>query len=190
MAIHLLWINLVTDGLPALALAMEPPEPDIMRRPPRPPREPVITWSRGLLIVSHGLLMAVVATYAFWHFYQGDQERLPQARTAAFCVLAFSQLFFALACRSQRYTMPELGFFSNPYLFGAIGISGMAQIGVVTLPFAQPVFESVTGFGSKWLWIMLLALLPVTIIEVTKLAKKALTSNKQPTQLEAPAPRA
>jgi Ca2+-transporting ATPase len=174
MAIQLLWINLVTDGLPALALAMEPPEPDIMQRPPRPPREPVITRARGLTILSHGLLLATVATLGFWLFYQGDESRLPEARTAVFCVLAFAQLFYALACRSQRYTMPELGFFSNPYLFGAIALSAIAQVAVVALPVLQPVFESRLEFGWKWLWVALLALTPVTVIECTKLVRKAI----------------
>jgi len=169
MAVQLLWINLVTDGLPALALGMEPPERGIMQRRPRPPHEPVITRSRGLLILSHGVLMTAVAAVGFWLFYQGNHEALPRARTAVFCILAFSQLFYSLSCRSQRYTMPELGLFSNPYLFGAIAVSALAQLSVVTLPVAQPVFEAVTQFGRDWLLIGIFALAPVTIIETIKL---------------------
>lgn len=169
MAIQLLWINLVTDGLPALALAMEPPERDIMQRAPRPPHEAVITRQRGVTILLHGMLMATVAALGFWMFYGGNEEHLPRARTAVFCILAFTQLFYSLSCRSQRKTMPQLGLLTNPYLFGAIAISSLAQLSIVTMPIAQPVFDSVVNFGSDWLWIIGLALVPVTVIEVTKI---------------------
>ena len=169
MAIQILWINLVTDGLPALALGMELPEPDIMTRPPRPPDEAVITRERGLLILFHGTLGAAVAALGFWLIYQGDDANLSRARSIAFCVTAFSQLFFAIGCRSQRYTMPQLGLFSNPYLFGAIVASGLLQLIVVTLPFAQPVFGATHHSSHEWVLLLLLSLTPVTIIEVGKL---------------------
>ena len=169
MAIQLLWINLVTDGLPALALGMEPPERDIMQRHPRPPREPVIIWRRGLLMLTHGTLMAAAAAFGFWYVYQGSAANLPAARTTAFCITAYAQLFYAVSCRSFRYTMPELGLFTNPHLLGAILISGLLQLSVVTLPFAQPLFEVATNPGPSWILIALLALAPVTLIEVTKI---------------------
>src|SRR5262249_55949386 len=128
LPIQILWINLVTDSLPALALGMEPPERDIMQRKPRPPREPVITWGRGLLLLGHGLLMAAVTAVGFAVVYRGDEDHLAHARTAAFGIIAFTQLFFSIGCRSQRHTMPELGLFSNPYLFGAIAVSGLLQL--------------------------------------------------------------
>ncbi len=168
-AIQILWINLVTDGLPALALGMEPPERDIMTRPPRPPHEAVITRERGLLILFHGTLIAAVAGLGFWLIYQGDEAHLARARTVAFCVCAFAQLFFAIGCRSQRSTLPELGLLTNSHLFGAIVISGLLQFCAVTLPFAQPVFEVATHLAWEWLLIGALSLTPVTIIEVGKL---------------------
>ena len=170
-AIQILWINLVTDGLPALALGMEPPERDIMTRQPRPPHEAVITRKRGLLILFHGTLIATVAGLGFWLIYQGDETHLARARAVAFCVCAFSQLFFAIGCRSQRFTMPELELFTNPHLFGAIVVSGLLQLSVVTLPFAQPVFEVATHLSWDWLLIGVLSLTPVTIIEVVKLLR-------------------
>ena len=144
-AIQILWINLVTDGLPALALGMEPPERDVMRRPPRPPREPVITLRRGLLILFHGVLMAAVAAVGVRPRLPRQRRTCAHARTVAFCTMAFTQLFFSFGCRSQRHTLPELGLFTNPYLFGAIAISGLLQLGVVTLPFARPVFDVTTN---------------------------------------------
>ena len=169
MAIQILWINLVTDGLPALALGMERPERDIMTRAPRPPHEAVITRERGLLILFHGALVAAVAALGFWIIYQGDESQVARARTVTFCVTAFSQLFFAIGCRSQRFTMPELGLFTNPHLFGAIVISGLLQLSVVTLPFAQPVFEVATHLTWEWILIGGLALAPVTVIEIAKI---------------------
>jgi len=176
-AIQILWINLVTDGLPALALAMEPPDRDVMRRPPRPPREPVLTFRRGWLILFHGALVATATAIAFWLVYQGREDRLDAARTVAFCVLAYAQLFFSFACRSERHTLPQLGLFTNRYLLAAILVSGLLQLSVVMLPFARPVFEVSASLPSdSWLLIFLLALAPVTVVEVEKLLLAALKS--------------
>ena len=180
-AIQILWINLVTDGLPALALAVEPPEKGIMQRPPRPPHEPVITLQRGLLILTHGILMAAVALFGFWWVYQGNKEHLAQAQTTAFCIMAFSQLFFSFSCRSLRLTMPELGLFSNKMLLAAIGISAVLQIGAVLLPIARPVFGVSDQLTIQWLLVFGLALVPVTIVEVAKLVMAALGWRVPPT---------
>ncbi len=174
VAIQILWINLVTDGLPALALGMEPPERDIMTRQPRLPHEAVITRERGLLILFHGLLVAAVTALGFWIIYQGDDANLARARTVTFCITAFAQLFFAVGCRSQRRTMPELGLLSNPHLIGAIVISGLLQLSVVTLPFVQTVFAVTSHPSWEWLLVLFLSLTPVTIIEVGKLLQSAL----------------
>jgi Ca2+-transporting ATPase len=171
LAIQILWINLITDGLPALALGVEPPEPDIMRRRPRRPHEPVITLRRGLLMLLHGALMAAVAAIAFALVYQGSESNLPHARAVAFCTLAFTQLFYSFSCRSQRYTMPELGLFTNPPLLLAIAISCLLQLSAVTLPFTQPLFEVSAHFAWEWLLIMGLALTPVSLIEIWKLLR-------------------
>ncbi|MBI3462514.1 MAG: cation transporting ATPase C-terminal domain-containing protein [Planctomycetes bacterium] len=174
LPVQILWINLVTDGLPALALGMEPVERDVMRRRPRPPREPVITPRRGLLMLFHGFLIAAVAAIGFAIDYQNDDSNLDHARTVAFCIMSFSQLFYSLGCRSQRFTMPQLGVFTNPHLFGAIAISGLLQLSVVTLPLAQSVFETSAHPDWEWELVLLLSLTPVTIIEVGKLMQTIL----------------
>ena len=110
-----------------------------------------------------------VETLGFWIIYQGDESQVARARTVTFCVSAFSQLFFAIGCRSQRFTMPEMGLFTNPQLFGAIVISGLLQLSVVTLPFAQPVFEVATHLTWEWILIGGLALTPVTVVEIVKI---------------------
>ncbi len=170
-AIQLLWINLVTDGLPALALGMEPPERNVMQRRPRPPRESVVTWSRGASMLAHGGLVAAAAACGFWTVYQGDAANLPAARSTAFCVTAFAQLCYAASCRSFRQTFLELGLFTNPHLVAAIAISGLLQLSAVTLPFAQPVFHA-TNLGSTWVLIGVLALAPVTVVELVKIVRR------------------
>jgi Ca2+-transporting ATPase len=178
-AIQILWLNLVTDGLPALALGLEPPERDIMERPPRPPREAVITPARGALILIHGVIVAAASLGAFWWSWRGDPERLPHARTVTFCVAAFSQLLFAIGCRSDRVTAFGLGFFTNPWLLGAIVVSMLLQVSVVTLPYAQDVFQVGAELGRDWLLVAGLSLVPVTLIEVAKCAVR-LTSTRRP----------
>jgi Ca2+-transporting ATPase len=175
-AIQILWINLVTDALPAMALGVERPEPDVMERPPRPPAERFMTLRRGLTIVYHGALNAIAAAAAFYMVYRGRAENVAEARTAAFITMAMSQLTFSFGCRSFRYTLPQLGFFTNRWLLGAIAVSAALQLVVVTVPILQPFFQ-VSPVSSAWEWetIVLLALMPVTVVEVTKLARAWMT---------------
>jgi Ca2+-transporting ATPase len=123
----------------------------------------------------NGGLMAAVGLIAFAVVYRDDPANLPEARTVTFCVLAFTQLFFAVSCRSQRFTLPQLGLLSNPQLLVALVVSGLLQLSVVTLPFARPVFEVATALTwNVWVITIGLALVPVTIIEVAKIAKNAI----------------
>lgn len=139
-----------------------------MCRPPRPPRQPVITRGRGLTILLHGALVAAVTLAAFRGVWQGQDDRLLHAQTVTFCVAAFSQLFFAIGCRSDRLTAMQLGFFGNPALLLAILLSMLLQVIVVMLPYAQPVFAVHTDVGRDWLPVVLLSLVPVTTIECIK----------------------
>ncbi len=167
-AIQILWLNLITDGLPALALGLEPPEDDLMRRRPRQAREPVITWSHGRTIACHGALVAAVTLGAFWAAYRGDTARLPHARTVTFCVAAFAQLLFVFACRSSRRTAWQLGLASNPALLVAVAVSALLQVSVVMLPFARPVFEVGMELGADWGWVLLAAVVPLVVVEASK----------------------
>jgi P-type Ca2+ transporter type 2C len=172
LPVQLLWINLVTDGLPAIALALEPPEPGIMRRKPRPPGESILSWTLGLRILFQGLMVCGASLAAFAITYAGQPENLPRARTMAFCVLVYAELLRALAARSQSLTMFQLGVFTNPYLWGAIGISALLQLSIVTLPFARPVFEAVQHFQSEWWLLIGLALIPFVAFELFKWARQ------------------
>jgi P-type Ca2+ transporter type 2C len=169
VAIQILWINLVTDGLPALALVMEPPDAENMQRAPRSPREQILDLRSGSLIIWQGILMAGATAVGFWSVYDGTEDSLGMARTVAFCILAFSQLLFSLACRSSRKTLPELGAFTNPYLLAAIAGSAVLQFAVVTIPFLQHVFKASPPSWQQWELIAAVSLAPVTIVEVTKI---------------------
>jgi len=170
--VQLLWINLVTDGLPALALALEPPEPGIMQQKPRSRNESILSTSTGMIVVAQGLLVGGVTLTAFalanW-MHPGDLDR---ARTIAFCVLVFSELFRAFAARSRRFTCFELGVFTNPYLLGAIAISSLLQVSAIALPFSRPVFQTVAHPLEEWGAVLLLALLPVTVLELGKITAR------------------
>jgi Ca2+-transporting ATPase len=168
--IQLLWINLITDGIPALALAMEKPAADVMRRRPRPPNEPFFTRERGTLIGLHGLLIASVMVAGF--AYAFNKAGIVYAQATAFYITTFAQLLFSFTCRSQRCTLPQLGLFSNPYLLGAIVVSGILQMGLLWLPLTQGVFFGTPPqFGLDWLVIFGLALIPVSIVEIVKIIR-------------------
>jgi P-type Ca2+ transporter type 2C len=170
LPIQILWINLVTDGLPALALAMEKPEPDVMNRPPRPPKEPFFTHQRGARIIFHGALISAVAIAGFAYSYL--EEGTSYAQATAFYVVTFTQLFFSFTCRSQRHTLPELGIFTNLYLLAAIVLSGLLQMSLLWIPLTRHIlFKSVPHFGWDWLTIFLLALAPVSVVEVAKIVR-------------------
>jgi Ca2+-transporting ATPase len=169
--IHLLWINLVTDGLPALALALEPPERDIMRQPPRPPAEPVISRRDGVRIFAQGLLQAVICLLGFWWVggpsATGEGSR--RAESVVFACAALCQLSMAMASRSPTRTTPQLGWLTNRALLAAVACSALLQVVVMHIPLLDRMLKTTAPGFSDWLLIFALALIPVTMIEVSKL---------------------
>lgn len=139
LPIHLLWINLVTDGLPGLALAREKPESDIMRRPPRSPDQSIFADGIGFHIVWVGLLMAgATLTAEAWAINAG----LEHWQTMVFCILAFAQLGHVMAIRSDRQFLYRQGIFSNLPLLGAVLLTIVLQCAVIYLPAANRVFHT------------------------------------------------
>jgi len=119
---------------------------------------------------------------AFYMIYRGREENVPEARTAAFITLAVAQLFFSFGCRSFRYTLPQLGLFTNRWLLWAIAASAVQQLLVVTVPFLRPFFQvAPVSFGWEWAMMVLLALMPATVVEVTKLARASLGATDRST---------
>jgi Ca2+-transporting ATPase len=112
--------------------------------------------------------MATVNIGGFAYAYLRDGSSYAQA--TAFYVTTFSQLFFSFGCRSQRYTLSQLGVFTNPYLLAAIVISGILQMSLLWFPLTRNVlFKPAPQFGFDWLVIFLLALIPVSLVEITKM---------------------
>ncbi|NKE70015.1 HAD-IC family P-type ATPase [Candidatus Manganitrophus noduliformans] len=149
LPIQILWTNLVTDGLPALALGLEPPERDVMRRAPRPPEESLFAGGLGLHIVWVGLLMGLgtVALFA-WAVQTRDHAH---ARTIAFLTLMLFQMFHVLAIRSERDPLWRIGFFSNPHLLGAAVLTLSLQLAITYLPPLQELFKTTALTGGELL---------------------------------------
>jgi len=165
LPIHLLWVNLVTDGLPGLALAAERAESDLMRQAPRPRDESMFAhglWQRilwvGLLI---GALTLAVQGWAW-------QSRLPHWQTMAFCVLTFAQMGLALAVRSERRSLASIGLFSNPALLGAVALTVALQFLVVYLPAANAVFRTAPLSAPQMLLCLGAGLSVLAAVELNK----------------------
>ncbi len=167
LPVQILWINLVTDSFPALALAMEPPDPDLMDRGPRPASAPVIGRDAGVRIVLHGLLVALAGLAGFVLCGGASEDGLTRARTVAFSVVAFSQVFYALSCRS-RAPIARIGLLSNPYALGALALSTGLQLTVVTLGPARAAFEVSALALGDWLVVAILSVSPFVVVEVWK----------------------
>lgn len=149
LPLQILWVNLVTDGLPAMALGVDPKASDTMYRPPRNPAESV--FSRGLArkIVFRGIQIGLTTVLVFAGVYLAKGD-LALARTMAFATLVFCQLFHVYDCRSEILTIFELGFFTNKYLLLATGCSALMQAAVIHLPPLGAVFGTVPLGLTEW----------------------------------------
>ncbi|MCK9403424.1 MAG: cation-translocating P-type ATPase [Chitinophagaceae bacterium] len=140
LPIHILWINLVSDGLPAIALSYEKAEKDIMSRPPRPPQQSVFANGRGLHMIWVGMLMAGIAlSLQGWAINHGLHWQ-----TIVFNVLCLSQLGHVMAIRSENQSLFSSGVFSNKPLLGAVILALLLQVVITYTPFLQPIFQTET----------------------------------------------
>jgi Ca2+-transporting ATPase len=181
LPIHILWVNLVTDGLPALALGIDPVEPNIMQRPPRRSSEPVVTRQRAYLMLIQGAFIAFCSLLAFSLVLFVEKEGIGRARTAAFIVLACSQLFHSFNCRSMTESIFKLGIFTNKKLVIATSISFLLQITAVSLPFARKVFKTEMLGTLDWFLVLAISSFPLWTMEAIKALSKpfSLTSHRR-----------
>jgi Ca2+-transporting ATPase len=169
LPIHILWINLVTDGLPALALAAEPADGDVMSRPPRHPKESVFAHGLGLHALWVGLLMAgVVLSIQTWAIHTGGGHW----QTMVFTALCLTQLGHVLAIRSEKHSLFTIGLFSNNYLLGAVVLTFAAQMATVYVPFLNRVFRTEPLTLNELAVTVLLSSVVFFAVEVEKLIRR------------------
>ena len=184
LPLHLLWINVITDGLPALALVMDPADADVLTRPPRSPDEPMLGTPEWRLIVSTGLMEATICLGVFVWALQS--RPLMEARNVAFAVLVLSELFRAFAARSPSRTFWEVGALSNLRLVGVLALSVIVQIGIHHIPATQVFFEIGSLSLADLMTVVLLGLVPVTMLEVRKLIRTPAVARATCEDLQAP----
>ena len=188
-AIQLLWLNLITDGAPALALAVEKGDPDIMQQKPRSKTEPIVnrTMTVGLVVQTIAQTGAVLIAFALgllWHLEAGASVvgnpityliehdwrgiDVQIAETMAFVTLSLCELFRAYTVRSERASVFQIGVFSNRYMQYAVGLSIALLLLVVNLPFLQPIFNTQPLSGREWGVVVGFAVIPAIAEEITK----------------------
>ncbi|MBM3180281.1 MAG: cation-translocating P-type ATPase [Chloroflexi bacterium] len=190
-AIQLLWLNLITDGAPALALAMEKGDPDIMDRKPRAKSEPIVNRSMGIgigiqTIVQTGAVLGAFVMGLAWHLEAGAiippganvlsfvlehawrGVDVQTAETMAFVTLSLAELFRAYTVRSERASLFSIGIFSNKYMQYAVGLSITLLLLVSAVPFLQPIFNTHFLSAREWGVVLGLALMPAVAEEITK----------------------
>ncbi len=171
LAIQILWINLVSDGLPALALGMESPEASLMRQPPRRSTERLLGREQYGRILMHGSVLALVAAAGFGIVHRGYPECLGNARATAFGIMAFSQLLLAFAFRSRVTTIVKMGVLSNPWLLAAIVTSALMQFCIMLLPGLRKVFGIDAVLTWEWGVVLGLSLIPLVAMEMEKVCR-------------------
>ncbi|MEC0149911.1 cation-translocating P-type ATPase [Paenibacillus macerans] len=178
LATQLLWINLVTDTLPAIALGVDPGEEDVMKRKPRDPKEGFFAGGAAVRAVIGGLLIGALTLVAFYvglreYGYGLRSENIPAdamtyARTMAFVVLAASQLFYSFSKRSATKSIFTVGLFSNKLLVGAVLAGLFLQFVSITVPFLAAAFKVQNLSFADWAIVIGLALIPLLLSEVIK----------------------
>ena len=165
LPIHILWINLVTDGLPGLALAAEPHERGVMQRPPRPPQESIFAHGMWQHIIWVGLLMAGISLLTqAWAYHTGSAHW----QTMVFTVLALSQMGHVLAIRSETQSLFQQGFWSNRPLLGAVLLTTALQMVTIYLPVANPIFRTEPLSASELALSLALSSVVFLAVEIEK----------------------
>lgn len=169
--IQILWVNLVTDGLPAMALGLDSPEENVMKREPRSPNEGVFSRGLGWKVVSRGFLIGLVTLLSFMIMYHNDPTRLQYAQTIAFVTLVLAQLIHVFDCRSEKSVLSRNPF-GNQYLVWSVISSVALMLVVIYYPPLQPVFHTLPIMGKDWLLILGLSSVPTFLLAGSFLLRK------------------
>lgn len=171
LPIQILWVNLVTDGLPAMALGLDSAEGDVMKRKPRHPNEGIFARGLGWKVLSRGFLIGMMTLIAFIITYNRNPDDLAYAQTIAFTTLVMSQLILVFDCRSEQ-SIFHRNPFGNLYLIGAVLISVLLMLVVIYYPPLQPVFKTVPILARDWMLIIGLAAIPTFLLVGSLFRKK------------------
>jgi Ca2+-transporting ATPase len=166
--IQLLWLNLLTDAFPALALGMEAKEPDIMEKPPRNPNEPIMDHRMKVQIAIQSIFMTM-AVLGVFTFALNTSSNLQVAQTYAFATLIFSELLRAYTSRSETLSVFKIGVFSNKYMVGGTFISFLLLLLVIYVPALREIFDTVKLSIYDWDIIVLFGMIPFIAAEVSKI---------------------
>lgn len=172
LAVHLLWINLVTDSLPGLALIADPVSPDVMKHHPRKTNESILGRKEWVQILVAGLLEALVMLILFLITF--ENAGIEEARNFVFTTMVFSQLFRSFGARSRTRIFWQVGALNNLWLLGVVVLTGCLQLSLHYLPFTQNIFGLMPLVVDDILFAVLLALIPISLIEAKKLIIKAI----------------
>ena len=181
--LQILWLNIITDVFPALALALEPSAPNVMKHKPRDPRERLLNRAFAGLIIWQGLLLAGVTLAAFavgMAWYGDEGVGLRHAVTISFMTLALAQIFHAFNARSQMQSALNKRLFTNRWLWGAIVMCVLLQIAAVYVPLLQTVLRTVPLTLADWSLVLGFSVLPVLIVEAIKLVRWLALSARRP----------
>jgi Ca2+-transporting ATPase len=173
LPIQILWVNLITDGLPGLALAVEPEEKGIMQRPPRAPGESLFSGGVGYRILWIGLLIGGLSIFAQWWGLANGSESW---QTMVFTVLTFAQLFQVMAIRSERQSLFTIGVTSNMALLGAVLLGAALQFAVIYVPFLNDLLKTKPLTGTELAISILLPASVFVAIEIEKWIKRRVYS--------------
>jgi Ca2+-transporting ATPase len=166
--IMILWLNLVTDGAPALALGVERGDPDIMQRPPRPPTEPIIDTEMRIGLIVQAIVMSIAVLAVYLIALQQNPGEIGTARTVAFATLVLSELWRAFTARSERHSILATGLFGNRWMAAAVGFSVVFLLVVIYVPFLRPVFDTTSLSLRDWAELLPFTLLASVAAEITK----------------------
>lgn len=184
--IHILWVNLITDTLPALSLGVDPEDPDVMKEKPRHAKESLFSGSVAFLIFNGVIigLLTLIAFIAGAKFYTGDTNLFPlfperidddallHAQTMAFVVLSFSQLVHSFNLRSRTKSIFSIGIFTNKYLVFSLLIGVLMQVCIISIPPLANIFGVHALTMRDWGFVLLLSIIPLVVNEIIKLVKR------------------
>lgn len=169
--IQILWLNLITDGPPALALGLEPPEKGVMKRKPRNPNEGVFAEGVGQDILILGATIGLISLASYWLALQWGRT-IEEAHTMAFVTMSFSQLVHAFNARSLNISLFKIGLTTNRSLILAFGFSALLQFSVIFIPFLREIFDTALLQSGDLMIALGLSIFPLIVAEVTKIVRR------------------